>query len=349
MTTDTLPYDLFLSYSRDDAEAMQRLLADLTAAGLRVWHDPNQQRRGTPDWNHTIQQAITASRALVVLCSPHSHDSIWVDEEVESARSLAKPIIGVLIGGTPHEALPTNYPTLPYFDFRDMDDYPTELPRLIAALTGDLAASPPPSDTPAPLPRVTNAEAVAAMEWLERLGSGQSPTLPDPPPTMSRPPLAPVRRWLAPFSRRLKVIPRLQVIWIPLLIMARAGASGAMPSADRAGLQDMVPLMVGAWGSGMVLDFIATRTRYREWLPLAISVLMGGLAYVAALMVYMAAPLPALAAGIYVLAFGLSMLFTFYRDAPDAPCANSSVFVLLLASYGFLVWVGFGGGFEALR
>jgi hypothetical protein len=86
---------VFISYSRKDLIFVERLAADLQAAGLQVWYDLSGLDGGTR-WGREIQNSIEASQCFVVVLSPNSIDSEWVEKEFMYANSLKKKIIPLL-------------------------------------------------------------------------------------------------------------------------------------------------------------------------------------------------------------------------------------------------------------
>jgi TIR domain len=81
-------YDVFLSYAREDLAAAQKLATLLEANGLTVWWD---RRLVAGDAiNATIERAIDGAKAVIVLWSPHSIGSRWVNGEAETAAEAGK-------------------------------------------------------------------------------------------------------------------------------------------------------------------------------------------------------------------------------------------------------------------
>jgi TIR domain len=80
--------DVFLSYAREDLAAAQKLAVLLEANGLRVWWD---RRLVSGDAiNATIERALEGATAVIVLWSPHSIASRWVNGEAETAAEAGK-------------------------------------------------------------------------------------------------------------------------------------------------------------------------------------------------------------------------------------------------------------------
>jgi len=86
---------VFISYSRKDLAFVEHLAEDLQAAGLEVWYDLSGLEGGTR-WGKEIQSAIQNSQIFVVVLSPNSIDSEWVEKEFMYANSLKRKIIPLL-------------------------------------------------------------------------------------------------------------------------------------------------------------------------------------------------------------------------------------------------------------
>lgn len=83
---------VFISYSRKDLTFIERLAADLKDSGFEVWYDLSNLEGGSR-WNRVIEQAIEDSQYVVVVLSPDSIASEWVDDEVGYAKRLKKKIV----------------------------------------------------------------------------------------------------------------------------------------------------------------------------------------------------------------------------------------------------------------
>jgi len=83
---------VFISYSRKDLTFIERLAADLKDSGFEVWYDLSKLEGGAR-WNRVIEQAIEDSQYVVVVLSPDSVASEWVDDEVGYAKRLKKKVI----------------------------------------------------------------------------------------------------------------------------------------------------------------------------------------------------------------------------------------------------------------
>ncbi len=98
--------DVFLSYAREDVALAEKLASLLAANGLDVWWD---RRLISGDAiNTTIERAIDDAKAVIVLWSPHSIGSRWVNGEAEAAAEHGK-LLPVKIAEC---KLPLNFRTL---------------------------------------------------------------------------------------------------------------------------------------------------------------------------------------------------------------------------------------------
>lgn len=83
---------VFISYSRKDLDFVEKLAADLQAAGLDVWYDLSGLEVGER-WQTEISTAIRDSQYLIVVLSKSSVVSEWVEREYLLANQLGLKII----------------------------------------------------------------------------------------------------------------------------------------------------------------------------------------------------------------------------------------------------------------
>ncbi len=139
--------DIFLSYSRQDADFMARVRDHLLAHGWSVWTDSNLEP-GTPAWERAIEQAISAARCLVVILSPDAKNSIWVGREIAMAEDMYRiRIFSILLHGDVRSAVPPRLVNHQHVD--GTRDPNRALSELSAALQRHLNPAPPVSSSPA--------------------------------------------------------------------------------------------------------------------------------------------------------------------------------------------------------
>jgi hypothetical protein len=131
-------HDIFLSYSRKDARVMRRLFADLKAAGFTIWTDEDLTP-GTPSWVQAIENAIQTSGCMVVILTPESKKSPWVERELVHASSYGIPIFPLLARGDERSSVPLVLSSHQWADIRRERDYRMNTRKLMRAVRGRLA------------------------------------------------------------------------------------------------------------------------------------------------------------------------------------------------------------------
>ncbi len=79
-----MAHDVFISYSSRDATTALAVVSALEAAGIRCWIAPRDIKAGDV-WAQAIVEAITASRAMVLVFSSHANRSGHVVNELDAA------------------------------------------------------------------------------------------------------------------------------------------------------------------------------------------------------------------------------------------------------------------------
>jgi hypothetical protein len=131
---------IFISYSRKDIDFVRKLAGDLEKAGYDVWWDLTDLHGGD-DWPRAIPAAIESSKYVIIVLSPNSTVSDWVEKEYTHALSLRKKIIPLMLV---RSSIPFALNTINFIDFTS-DDYVGNFNHLLTALgyTGE-----PPTVTP---------------------------------------------------------------------------------------------------------------------------------------------------------------------------------------------------------
>ncbi|MCB9452923.1 MAG: SUMF1/EgtB/PvdO family nonheme iron enzyme [Anaerolineaceae bacterium] len=88
---------IFISYSHEDQDYVTQLANDLCQHGFDVWMDGriNYGNR----WWRTIEDALKSCAAFVIVMSPNSEKSEWVEREILLAKREEKPILPLLLEG----------------------------------------------------------------------------------------------------------------------------------------------------------------------------------------------------------------------------------------------------------
>jgi hypothetical protein len=93
-------YDIFLSYSRADADRVGPLQEELRRLGYKVFLDLESIRVGER-WKTRLEASILSSRVLVLCWSAQAKSSEYVQFEYAKAEGLGKPVMPWLLDGTP--------------------------------------------------------------------------------------------------------------------------------------------------------------------------------------------------------------------------------------------------------
>lgn len=113
---------IFLSYRSLERAFVQRLFADLTNAGVRVWLD---QARDigiqTGDrWTEAIGTALKGCVGLLIVITPEYFESRVCLDELDFAYRNKLPIFPVLLRETSESTMPFWLPAIQYTDFRNL-------------------------------------------------------------------------------------------------------------------------------------------------------------------------------------------------------------------------------------
>lgn len=119
---------------------VRKLAGDLEAAAYDVWWDITDLYGGD-DWIRMIPSAIETSDRIIVVLSPNSIASEWVEKEYTQALSLHKKIIPIMLTAC---TVPFALNTINYVNF-SLGDYADNFKSLLTALgfTGEAPAVKP--------------------------------------------------------------------------------------------------------------------------------------------------------------------------------------------------------------
>jgi hypothetical protein len=136
---------VFLSYARaDGSAAATRLRAELEAMGFTVWRDIEDLQGGLP-WREQLRLAVRNVDAVLVLLTPAAVASAAVTWEWETAQTLGRRVIGLLIASC---LVAGELQRLHYHDLHDDTTYALGLAKLgrdLCRLEAGRAAPPAPA------------------------------------------------------------------------------------------------------------------------------------------------------------------------------------------------------------
>jgi len=157
-------FDVFLSYHSGDADWVETLKTALEAKGIRVWIDREQIRPGDL-FPGALARAIGGVQCVVLVLSPGSVASTWVEEEFNLALARRCRVIGALIDDVEP---PGFLEGRSWVDFRDAAQFAPTVDHLVFGIRGERPAE---AAAAVPLYRETPQGATAADETyvLQRL------------------------------------------------------------------------------------------------------------------------------------------------------------------------------------
>jgi len=123
---------IFISYSRKDLDFVDKFAEDLQQAGYDVWYDLTDLEGGD-HWADELQAAIDESDVYVLVISPNSVDSEWVEKEFIYADSKDKRIVPVFYEQTD---LPLWLINIHYVDIQGRK-YKENFPQILEAFDDD--------------------------------------------------------------------------------------------------------------------------------------------------------------------------------------------------------------------
>ena len=113
--------DIFISYAREDRESVDKLAAQLTAAGLSCWWD--KQIDVGARYLERTQAELDAAKAVMVVWSKHSLGSHWVADEAEVGRDTGR-IVPISLDGVIPPLGFRQFQTLDFTSWRTGDAAP---------------------------------------------------------------------------------------------------------------------------------------------------------------------------------------------------------------------------------
>jgi len=88
---------IFISYSHKDTEYSHKLADLLREEGFEVWIDARLDYGST--WPQEIQKQLDSCSAFIIVMTPRAYASDWVQNELNRAKRLGKPIFPLLLEG----------------------------------------------------------------------------------------------------------------------------------------------------------------------------------------------------------------------------------------------------------
>ena len=114
-----LPKEIFLSHASGDRQFASRLAGLLRKKGIPVWYSQTNLR-GAQEWQKEIGKALSRCDWFVVILSPKSVKSVWVDRELSFALNqihYRNKIVPILLRKCNHQKLNWTLASFQMVDF----------------------------------------------------------------------------------------------------------------------------------------------------------------------------------------------------------------------------------------
>lgn len=106
---------VFLSYSRTDEFLVSKLQLQLRDRDIFSWRD-KVNIGGSVEWAKALASALQRMRALVVVVTPNSLKSKWVEKECIDFAAMGKPVFPYIAAESVKEELPPHLEILEWID-----------------------------------------------------------------------------------------------------------------------------------------------------------------------------------------------------------------------------------------
>jgi hypothetical protein len=115
------PY-VFISYSQQDRNFVERLTTALSAAGVETWRDVANIAPGE-NWQQQVEKGLLNAEVLLYVSSRHTSNSVWVAQELRGFLRGPGRVIPLILDVEGAHVLPDELRVLHAADFRgDFDD-----------------------------------------------------------------------------------------------------------------------------------------------------------------------------------------------------------------------------------
>ena len=151
---------IFIAYSRKDLPFVEQLAKDLKNSGFDVWFDVSGLGGGSR-WGAEIENSIKNSQFVIVVLSPESIESEWVERETLLAGKLKRKIIPLVYRTS---EIPLIYLNLQHIDVQG-ENYQQNFPEILRALSVD------PSTVTLPSKKAKKALSLRTEYWVAIIGA----------------------------------------------------------------------------------------------------------------------------------------------------------------------------------
>src|SRR5688572_23157869 len=124
------PY-VFISYSRQDREFVEKLTDALSAAGVKTWTDVSNIAPGQ-NWQEEIERGLLGAEVLLYVASQNTASSQWMEHELRAFTQGAGHVIPLIVDAAGTVSLPAALRRFQWVDFRQ--DFDGALQTLVGGL-----------------------------------------------------------------------------------------------------------------------------------------------------------------------------------------------------------------------
>lgn len=124
------PY-VFISYSRQDREFVEKLTDSLSAAGVETWTDLSNIAPGQ-NWQEQIEQGLFGAEVLLYVSSRNTSTSQWMEHELHAFAKGHGQVIPLIVDSAGEQSLPNALRQFQWADFRG--DFHSAIRTLVKSL-----------------------------------------------------------------------------------------------------------------------------------------------------------------------------------------------------------------------
>jgi hypothetical protein len=110
------PY-VFISYSRQDRNFVERLSAALKFAGVQTWTDVENVSAGA-NWQNEIEKGLLQAQVFLYVASRNTSTSKWMEQELAAFMRGTGRVIPIIIDDQGPITLPALLQQFQWVDFR---------------------------------------------------------------------------------------------------------------------------------------------------------------------------------------------------------------------------------------
>lgn len=125
------PY-VFISYSRQDRDFVERLSAALRGSGVETWTDVEKISAGA-NWRDEIEKGLLHAQVLLYVASRNASTSTWMEQELAAFMRGTGRVIPIIVDDEAPSTLPPLLRQFQWADFRS--DFDVAIHSLLQGIT----------------------------------------------------------------------------------------------------------------------------------------------------------------------------------------------------------------------